>query len=289
VTQQFNTASSMGRLILNVLVSFAQFEREIIGERTRDKIAATRRKGKWAGGHPVLGYDIDPKGYKLAVNAAEAERVRQIFSLYLEHGSLLLVVEELARCRWNTKRWKTRKGPERGGKPFTRSLYTLLTNVVYAGKVCYKTEVHDGEHPAIVAPGVFQQVQDTPRRNGRTGGGPVRRQFGAPLKAAPVPGVQLRHDPDPHHPRWDEAVPVLPVLLGPEERTLRLPLEVGAGGSDRGVRGRAHPVHRSRPGPAPRGPGPDPGQGRGPHRGPGNRGRRTGTRPETLAHRGALA
>jgi site-specific DNA recombinase len=183
VTQQFNTASSMGRLILNVLLSFAQFEREIIGERTRDKIAATRRKGKWAGGHPVLGYDIDPKGYKLAVNAVEAERVRQIFALYLEHGSLLPVVEELTRRRWNTKRWKTRKGPERGGKPFTRtSLYTFLTNVVYAGKVRYKTEVHDGEHPAIVDPGIFQQVQDTLRRNGRTGGGPVRNQFGALLK-----------------------------------------------------------------------------------------------------------
>src|SRR5438477_1802770 len=85
VTQQFNTATSMGRLVLNVLLSFAQFEREIISERTRDKIAATRRKGKWAGGHPVLGYDIDPKGYKLVVNPSEAERVRAIFALYLEH------------------------------------------------------------------------------------------------------------------------------------------------------------------------------------------------------------
>ena len=78
----------MGRLMLNVLLSFAQFEREIIGERTRDKIAAARRKGKWAGGHPLLGYDIDPQRFKLLVNADEAERVRAIFALYLEHESL---------------------------------------------------------------------------------------------------------------------------------------------------------------------------------------------------------
>src|SRR5687768_4832257 len=103
VTQQFNTGTSMGRLVLNVLLSFAQFEREI-SERTRDKIAATRRKGKWAGGHPILGYDVDPGGYKLVVNPTEAERARAIFALYLEHGSLLPVVEELERRGWTNKR-----------------------------------------------------------------------------------------------------------------------------------------------------------------------------------------
>lgn len=183
VTQQFNTCTSMGRLVLNVLLSFAQFEREIISERTRDKIAATRRKGKWAGGHPLLGYDVDPNGFKLVVNAAEAERVRAIFALYLDHESLLPVVKELETRQWKGKRWQTRKGPERGGEPFTRtSLYRLLTNVVYAGKVRYKEEVHDGEHPAIVDPGVFQQVQVLLHRNGTTGGAPVRNQFGAILK-----------------------------------------------------------------------------------------------------------
>ncbi|MDY3563383.1 recombinase family protein [Gemmata sp. JC673] len=183
VTQQFNTATSMGRLVLNVLLSFAQFEREIISERTRDKIAATRRKGKWAGGHPVLGYDIDPNGYKLVVNAAEAERVRQIFALYLEHGSLLPVADELATRGWTTKQWTTRKGPARGGKRFDRTnLYNLLTNPLYIGKVKYKDEVHDGEHPAVVDPGVFHRVQEALRRNGRTGGAHVRNQFGAVLK-----------------------------------------------------------------------------------------------------------
>ena len=86
VTQQFNTTNSMGRLTLNILLSFAQFEREIISERTRDKMSAARRKGKWIGGHPVLGYDIDPKGGRLIVNPDEAEQVRAIFGLYLEQG-----------------------------------------------------------------------------------------------------------------------------------------------------------------------------------------------------------
>ena len=149
VTQQFNTATSMGRLVLNVLLSFAQFEREIISERTRDKIAAARRKGKWAGGHPILGYDVDPQGYKLNVNAAEAERVRAIFNLYLEHESLQPVVEELGNRGWTNKRWQTRKAGVRGGHAFTRtSLYKLLTNITYAGKIRYKNEIHDGEHAA---------------------------------------------------------------------------------------------------------------------------------------------
>src|SRR5271163_4242804 len=105
VTQQFNTATSMGRLVLNVLLSFAQFEREIISERTRDKIAATRRKGKWAGGHPILGYDINPQQFRLVVNDIEADRVRAIFNLYLELRSLLPVVQELASRSWTNKRW----------------------------------------------------------------------------------------------------------------------------------------------------------------------------------------
>src|SRR5262249_26664302 len=121
VAQQLNSATSMGRLVLNVLLSFAQFEREMIAERTRDKIAATRRKGKWCGGLPVLGYDVDPHGPRLVVNKKEAARVRAIFALYLEHGSLERVVEELSRRGWVNKRWQTRKGRLRGGRPFTRT------------------------------------------------------------------------------------------------------------------------------------------------------------------------
>jgi site-specific DNA recombinase len=167
VTQQFNSATSMGRLVLNVLLSFAQFERELIAERTRDKIAAARRKGKWAGGMPVLGYDVDPRWYKLLVNEAEAERVRAIFQLYLEYQGLLPVVRELARRGWTTKSWLTRKGHAQGGQVFTTTnLYRLLTNVTYLGKIKYKEEVYAGEHPAIVDRRVFQQVQAWLRRQG---------------------------------------------------------------------------------------------------------------------------
>jgi site-specific DNA recombinase len=146
VTQQFNTNTSMGRLMLNVLLSFAQFEREVIGERTRDKIAAARRKGKWSGGMPLLGYDVDPRTHKLIVNEAEAQQVRAIFELYLEKQSLLSAAEELARRGWVTKRWTTHKGHLRGGQPFGKGrLHKLLTNVVYLGKIRYKSEIHQGE------------------------------------------------------------------------------------------------------------------------------------------------
>jgi DNA invertase Pin-like site-specific DNA recombinase len=161
ITQQFNSATSMGRLVLNMLLSFAQFEREIIGERTRDKIAAARRKGKWVGGVPLLGFDVDPLTRKRVVNAAEAKRVRTIFELYLEHPGLVPVVRELTRRGWTTKRWTTGKGHIRGGQPFTKTaLQQLLTNVVYIGKLRYREEVHEGEHEAIVEPAVWQRVQE---------------------------------------------------------------------------------------------------------------------------------
>ena len=183
VTQQFNTANSMGRLMLNVLLSFAQFEREIISERTRDKIAAARRKGKWVGGMPVLGYDVDPRGSRLVVNDDEALRVRTIFDLYLQHQSLIATIREIDDRGWVSKLWVTKKGTERGGKSFTKtSLHKLLTNVTYLGKVRYKDEVHEGEHDAIIDPDVWQQVQTLMQRNGRTGGAEVRNKFGALLK-----------------------------------------------------------------------------------------------------------
>src|SRR5262249_17480046 len=130
VTQHFNSGTSMGRLVLNVLLSFAQFERELIAERTRDKMAAARRKGKWAGGLPVVGYDVDVPTKRWAVNEAEAARVRAIFALYVEQRGLLPVLQELARRGWCTKQTRTNAGRVRGGRPFTRSsLYRLLTNV----------------------------------------------------------------------------------------------------------------------------------------------------------------
>jgi site-specific DNA recombinase len=183
VTQPINTGDSAGRLMLNVLLSFAQFEREIIAERTRDKIAAIRRKGKWSGGRPLLGYDIDPRGSRLVVNEDEAIRVQAIFGLYLEHQSLLPVVEELERRGWTGKRWQTRQGRDCGGRSFTRtSLHRLLTNVTYAGKVRYKSEIHAGEHTALVDQDVWERTQALLHMNGATAGAAVRNQFGALLK-----------------------------------------------------------------------------------------------------------
>jgi site-specific DNA recombinase len=183
VTQLINTSTSMGRLMLNVLLSFAQFEREIISERTRDKIAAARRRGKWSGGMPLFGYDVDPRGSKLIVNEDEAVRVRTIFELYLEYQSMITTITELDRRGWVNKRWLTRKGHERGGKQFTKtSLFKLLTNVTYTGKIRYKDEIHEGEHPAIVNRELWQRVQLLLGRNGRTGGAAVRNKFGALLK-----------------------------------------------------------------------------------------------------------
>jgi site-specific DNA recombinase len=168
VTQHFHSGTSMGRLVLNVLLSFAQFERELIAERTRDKMAAARRKGKWSGGLPILGYDVDARRKKLMVNEAEAALVRAIFALYVELQSLLPVVEELARRGWCTKQSLTRQGRVRGGRPFTKgSLYQLLTNVTYNGQVRYKNEVHPGEQPALVDPEIWQQVQALLAHNGR--------------------------------------------------------------------------------------------------------------------------
>lgn len=182
VTQQFNTATSMGRLDLNVLLSFAQFEREIISERTRDKIAA-RKKGKWAGGLPILGYDVDAGTKKLVVNDVEAERLRQIFALYLEREALVPVLRELQRRTWNKKSWTTRKGCVRGGAPFTRaSLHRLLSNPAYAGFVRHKGQAHAGEYPTIVDGKVFQRTQAVLGRDGSTGGAHVRNASGSILQ-----------------------------------------------------------------------------------------------------------
>ncbi|HXY34181.1 MAG TPA: recombinase family protein [Planctomycetaceae bacterium] len=168
VTQQFNTTHSMGRLTLNILLSFAQFEREIISERTRDKMSAARRKGKWVGGTPILGYDV--VGTKLVVNEAEAARVRRIFDIYRKHQALLPAVRELERLDWTTKRWTTRRGISRGGLRFTKArLCRLLTHVAYVGKVRFQGAVYEGEQRGIVTVEVFDAVQQLLACHGRNG------------------------------------------------------------------------------------------------------------------------
>ena len=184
VTQQFNTTTSLGRLTLNILLSFAQFEREMISERTHDKMAAARRRGKWVGGNPVLGYDVAPQGGSLVVNESEAQRVREIFALYLELGSLIPLVEELDRRGWQMKEWTTRDGRMAGGKPIAKNtLYNMLTNMIYLGKVKYGGEVYEGEHSRIVEDEIWNQVQTTLNRNGRHGGRNIGNKHGALLKS----------------------------------------------------------------------------------------------------------
>jgi site-specific DNA recombinase len=182
ITQQFNTTASTGRLLLNVLLSFAQFERELISERTRDKVCAARRKGKWTGGSPILGYDIVAEGGRLIVNKTEAARVRAIFDLYAEKESLLDTVQELDRRGWTTKRWTTKDGQERGGKPFGKNaLHQLLLNPTYIGRVKHNGSTYAGEHEAIVEQEVWERVQKLLRRNGRSGGRATRNKHGALL------------------------------------------------------------------------------------------------------------
>src|SRR6202023_3574540 len=149
VTQQFNTTTSMGRLTLNVLLSFAQFEREVTSERIRDKIAASKRKGLWVGGMVPLGYDT--KDRKISINEAEAEQVRTIFRTYLKLGSLNLLMAELRKRGILTRVRALKTGKTVGGIPFTRGpLAHLLRNRFYVGEVVFKGESLGGEQPAIL-------------------------------------------------------------------------------------------------------------------------------------------
>jgi len=158
VTQQFNTTTSMGRLTLNVLLSFAQFEREVTSERIRDKIAASKRKGLWVGGMAPLGYDT--KDRQITVNEPEAEAVRTIFRRYLDLGSLNLLMADLRRRGVVTKRRTLKTGKSVGGIPFTRGpLAHLLRNRFYIGEVKFKGEILPGEQPAIIERDLFETVQ----------------------------------------------------------------------------------------------------------------------------------
>ena len=175
ITQQFNTTASIGRLTLNILLSFAQFEREIIAERTRDKMAAARRKGKWVGGVPPLGYRVASGGGRLEVEEQEAEVVREIFTLYGERQSVMAVVEELNRRGRTSKRWTSGRGREHGGLRFSKSAVAwILRNRVYTGQVEYRGEVFVGEQAAVMEPEVWEEVQrrlaSRPEIQPKTGG-----------------------------------------------------------------------------------------------------------------------
>jgi site-specific DNA recombinase len=157
VTQQFNTTTSMGRLTLNILLSFAQFEREVTGERIRDKIAASKAKGMWMGGTPPLGYDVMTR--KLVINEAEAALVRDIFARYAEHGSAAQLVRQLHIEGHTTKSWTTQTGKHHSGRVIDQQyLFTMLRNRLYLGEMVHKGKAFPGQHEHIVSQKLWDDV-----------------------------------------------------------------------------------------------------------------------------------
>src|SRR5204862_2711936 len=164
--QQFHTTGSMGRLTRNVLLSLAQFGRDVTGARSRDKIAASTKKGMWMGGNVPLGYDA--KERTLVINPAEAETVRRIFALYRELGCVRRVKEEADRLGLRTKSSTRANGTERGGRPFSRGhLYTLLSNPIYTGQIAHKGQLHPGQQPALIDDASWSIVRDQLAANTR--------------------------------------------------------------------------------------------------------------------------
>lgn len=158
VTQSFNTATSMGRLTLNMLLSFAQFEREVTAERIRDKIAASKRRGLWMGGLVPLGYDAD--GRTLKINQPEAKTIRTLYDLYEQHGTVRSVYVEADALKLRSRQRSTGDGIQTGGIAFSRGhIHNLLTNPIYAGRIRHKANVHDGQHDAIIDPDRWDRIQ----------------------------------------------------------------------------------------------------------------------------------
>ena len=166
VTQQFNTTTSMGRLMLNVLLSFAQFEREVTGERIRDKIAASKRKGMWMGGIPPIGYDVANR--RLIPNEAEAKTIAHIFQRFVELGSTTKLVKELRLDGVTSKAWTTQDGKVREGKPIDKGLiYKVLNNRTYLGELRHKELWYQAEHPPIITKSIWDDVHAILSTNGR--------------------------------------------------------------------------------------------------------------------------
>jgi site-specific DNA recombinase len=183
VSQRFDTSTPVGEMTLNILLSFAQFERQIIGERTRDKIHAARRRGRWTGGFVPLGFDLAPEGGRLVLNIDEAGQVRAIYDLYHEQRSLLAVAQELDRRGWRRKSWMTRDGRAREGRPFNVvDVQRVLTDPRYVGLQTLGDETFPGEHPAIISKAVFNRVQKILAENRRTSGASHRNRHGALLR-----------------------------------------------------------------------------------------------------------
>lgn len=196
VTQQFNTTTSMGRLMLNVLLSFAQFEREVTGERIRDKIAASKRKGLWMGGIPAIGYDVANR--RLVPNPKEAKLVRLIFERFAELGSSTKLVKELQSDGATTKSWTTQDGKHRVGKLIDKtSIYQILNNRTYLGELRHKQAWVKAEHPPLIERSVFDAVQAILAVNPRVRANTTRAQTPFLLK-----GLVEGHDGRALTPAW---------------------------------------------------------------------------------------
>lgn len=188
VTQSFNTTTSMGRLTLNVLLSFAQFEREITSERLRDKVAASKKKGMWMGGFPVLGYDI--KDRKLVVNEQEAKLVRRIFERFVQLGSGHRVAQELRMERVTGKAWTSKRGRQWQPAPMAKTVvYRLLNNRIYIGEIVHKGNVYPGEHRAIIDRALWDKAQAILQQSAPVRSNATRARTPALLKG-------LIHGPD---------------------------------------------------------------------------------------------
>ncbi|MCP3998943.1 MAG: recombinase family protein, partial [bacterium] len=183
VSQRFDTSTPVGQMTMNMLLSFAEFERHIIADRTRDKIQAARRRGRWTGGRPPLGYDTVPEGGRIVVNKIEAEQVKTIFQLYVETPSLVEVSQELNRRGWRTKAWTAKTTRPCGGRPWNNaSVRTLLRNPLYVGRQKLGGETFPGDHEPIVTKKRFDQVQRLLTENRTSGGAGVRNRHGFLLR-----------------------------------------------------------------------------------------------------------
>jgi len=183
VTQQISTTDSTGRMMLNVLMTFAQYEREVIAERIRDKVAAAKRRGKYCGGAPILGYDVDRESKKLIVNPEEAKVVQYVFRRFIQLGSAKKMGQELNEQGYRTKSWTTKKGRVRKGVKWnTGHVYRLLNNRTYIGEIVHKDESYPGEHKAIVERKTWDKVQAVLADNKPVKVSMARTRIVAPLK-----------------------------------------------------------------------------------------------------------
>ena len=183
VTQDINTSTSTGRMMLNILMTFSEYERAVITERIKDKIAGAKKRGKYCGGAPVLGYDVKPKVKKLKINPEEARIVVSAYKLYLKHGSSKVVAKLLNEKGFTTKSWTSNKGKFHPGRPFNPAIvHRMLTNVLYLGKVNHHGTSYEGEHEAIIETKLWESVQQVVKANANVPAGFKKNVVNSPFK-----------------------------------------------------------------------------------------------------------